>query len=227
MSIALPQDASGEGRAIPGQHDSRREDVLNVAAHLFAKEGYEATTVREIGNAVGMLSGSLYHYFKSKEELLFEILISSHDAMTALLDEHRLREGSPLERLRAFLEAHVMLSSGRLDYAAVFHTEFRNLTGERRDIIVQKRREYAAYLSQLIADARSDGLIRLEAVPEHAVSSFVLASLNTLHQWYKPNGPLTREQLAPLIASLIVNGLASDKVEEVAHGAHTMNRNVQ
>src|SRR5579862_6603420 len=109
---------------------ARRDQILAEAARLFARKGVAATTVREIGDAVGLLSGSLYHYFDSKESMVDEI-VSTY--LTDLLDSYEEVQAEHPDDPRANLEGNMRASFRAIethrDAAEIFHNDFNYLTG--------------------------------------------------------------------------------------------------
>src|SRR5271165_3831115 len=91
-----PSRLAGDGTSGPGRSD-RRSDVVQIAAELFAQKGFRATTVREIADAAGILSGSLYHHFDSKESIGEEILSSFINDVLADYRDAASSDGSPRE----------------------------------------------------------------------------------------------------------------------------------
>src|ERR1700744_4414098 len=90
---------------VAGQANSRRNELLGLAAALFAERGLRATTVRDIADGAGLLSGSLYHHFASKEEVVDELLRSFLDSLFTRYREIIDSEPNPLARLRGLFMA--------------------------------------------------------------------------------------------------------------------------
>lgn len=89
---------------------NRREEILKVAATLFANKGYESTSIREIGDAAGILSGSLYHHFKSKEEMLHDLLRPFVNRFVPLYEKVVAEGGEISETLRKLIDAGLRAS---------------------------------------------------------------------------------------------------------------------
>lgn len=185
----------------------RWRDILDAAAEVFASRGYEGTGVRDVADSVGMLSGSLYYYIHSKEDLLDAIISDFHRMGLAAIDEV-LSETHPdaLSRLRA-----VMVKSGTLNAqhparSAVFYNEFRHLSAERQEDIRNDRRRHQTRMIELIEQSQSDGTLSASLDPRlTAVSS--LSLLNATYTWYHETPDLTPEQLGIFQADLLLSGM--------------------
>jgi len=194
-------------RAEPRPADDRWPEILGATAEIFAAKGYERTTVRDIADALGMLSGSLYYYISTKEDLLFALVESFHargrEAM-AVLDA--AAGDDPVATLRAVVVRHVELNAESLVLTTVFQNEFRHLTGERREGIARTRREHEDRVTGLIHRGQERGALRGDVDARLAALS-VLAMLNATHTWFHPGRGLTPTGLGELQATLLLDGL--------------------
>jgi AcrR family transcriptional regulator len=128
---------------------ARREQILEQAARLFSRRGYHATSMRDIGEATGMLAGSLYAHIASKEELLYEIVMQAAEQFLGGLETVRSSDLGPEEKLRRAIRAHIEVVAGNVDEARVFHHEWKALTGNR---LAEARR--LRHRAGLLADLR-------------------------------------------------------------------------
>jgi TetR/AcrR family transcriptional regulator, cholesterol catabolism regulator len=179
---------------------SRREQILGAAASLFSERGYHATSMRDIGVAAGMLHGSLYAHIRTKEDLLYEIVLR---AAEQFLDGAEAAAGSeqPAEnRLRAAMRAHVRVVAEDVDAARVFHHEWRALSGERLQEVLGLRDRYEDLWDVIVGalpGRRPRKLTRL----------LVLSAANWVYTWYDPSGPLSPDQVADGFTDLLLRGL--------------------
>jgi AcrR family transcriptional regulator len=123
-------DTSGEALAdseAPSSGSGRREAIVAAAAELFARKGVASTTVRDIGRAVGMLSGSLYYYFDSKEAIVAEILFEYLRPMLDAFDEVVVKYDDPRQRLAELIRAECEATEGHESAAEIFSHEFKYL----------------------------------------------------------------------------------------------------
>lgn len=183
----------------------RREDVLAAAEKLFSDRGYEATSVRDIADALGLSPGSLYSHIETKEELLWEILTASADRFFAAVEPIAKSNVVTIEKLRKAIAAHVRVITDSAAAAAVFTTEWRHLAEPRRARFAQRRDDYEQMFRCMVHDAVREGLFG--DVDEKFATLLILSTMNWIYQWYRPNGPMTPEEIARKIADLLFNGL--------------------
>lgn len=187
----------------------RKEQILAVACRLFSTKGYHATTIRDISEASGILSGSLYAHIKSKEDLLFEITNFGADAFLGSLRPIVNGTGTAEEKLRQGLTAHIRVVADNLEAATVFFHEWKALSKERRTIIQEKRDAYEALWAQIL----EEGITRGEFNPPDPKFArlLTLSAANWLYQWYRPEGPMDPEEVADRLAINILAGLSNKK----------------
>ena len=171
--------------------DDRRRQLLDVAARLFAERGYQATTLRDIAAAAGILAGSVYHHFPSKADLFAEVHREGFGALIEAVSQAVAREHEPWARLEAAFAAHLeQLLSGQ---AIASLTNVAILTSDHGDLlrqIQQTRDRYEDLIRQLVADV---------PLPPHIDRSLLrlalLGALNWTSVWYRP-GKKTPAQIA-------------------------------
>ncbi len=193
----MPRRAAGE--------PPRKEQILAAAEKLFQERGYRATSVRDIGEAVGVRGASLYHHIGGKEELLWTIASRAADEFfAALRPVMAADEAAPL-KLRKAIIAHVGVITHNLDAAAVYFNEWRHLNKQRRDEFAKRRDEYEGLFRTLLNQGMREG--HFAALDERFAARFVLSALNWTYQWYRPEGPMKSEEIAATIADYLLNGL--------------------
>jgi AcrR family transcriptional regulator len=181
------------------------DNIIEVAGEIFRTRGYEATSIQEIADAVGLLKGSLYHYFSSKEEILYEVVKSVHVDGPALIARSDARTGPPEQRLREFLWDSVHYNAEHVTKAAVFYRDGHHLTGRRRQAIVDLRDRYQETLEQLLHACRGADLIPPEADTK-LLTLAALGLVNSLHVWYRPDGPWTPDAIADGFVEVLLGG---------------------
>jgi TetR/AcrR family transcriptional regulator, cholesterol catabolism regulator len=183
----------------------RREQVLEAAVALFSQKGYHGTTVRDIADESGMLSGSLYAHFGGKEEMLFAIVDKAASEFLAAIEPIVAGPGTAAEKLRAAMGAHLRVVANSLDAATIFLHEWKSLSPERQAVIKAKRRAYEAALAAIIHQGVASGELR--PVDEKFARLLVLSAVNWLYEWYDPAGPLGPEAVADKFVQLLLHGL--------------------
>jgi TetR/AcrR family transcriptional regulator, cholesterol catabolism regulator len=191
----------------PSAHALEREqEIYNVAAEIFQRKGYGATTLQDIADAVGLLKGSLYYYIDSKEDLLYEITRVIHLGAIMNLEAAEAVGGSPADRLRALIEGHLNSFNERQTWIRVFYTEYGHLTGPRRTEIMGIRRRYEQFVDGLLREGRADGTFCADLDPR-ILTNAILTMVNTAFLWYKPERDEPIETVARAYADFVMAGL--------------------
>src|SRR4030088_940990 len=112
----------------PSPPASRREELLELAATMFAERGLRATTVRDIADSAGILSGSLYHHFKSKEQMVEEVLRDFLDWLFDRYVEIVARESDPLERVKGLFMTSFEAIENRHAQVVIYQDEAKRLS---------------------------------------------------------------------------------------------------
>ncbi|MEU4667351.1 TetR/AcrR family transcriptional regulator [Amycolatopsis sp. NPDC023774] len=200
----------------PG-YEVKRQEIIDQAAALFAKQGYAATGIAEIGQVAGLAKGALYYYIGSKENLLVEIQdrvlrpLLTAARRIATLDE------DPVLRLRLLSETLLDIILARLDHIWVYEHDYRHLRGANRARLLRQRREFERIVLDLLTAAMASGAFR-RLDPRLAMLQF-LNLHNHTYQWARPGGPwdaafLSREYCATLISGFCSPGYDVADLEE-------------
>ena len=187
----------------PG-YEIKRQEIIDQAAELFAKQGYAATGIAEIGQVAGLAKGALYYYIGSKENLLVEIqdrvlrpLLTSARRIAALDED-------PVLRLRLLSQALLENILARLDHVWVYEHDHRHLRGTNRARLLRQRREFEKIIQDLLTAAMDDGSFR-KLDPRLAMLQF-LNMHNHTYQWVKPGGEWDAETLAREYCTTLIVG---------------------
>ena len=182
---------------------TRRDDLLDVAARLFAERGFHGTSMADLAEAMGLQKGSLYSLTTSKQELLATIArggaAAFHEALDRVPDD-----GLPLERVRAALRGHLATVAGQLDAATVFTREWRFLEEPERAAFRAERRRYEERWHALLRDAAERGALRADLDVDAAVL-LLLSAANWAYTWLRPG--VDTDELADRFFGIIVDGV--------------------
>ncbi|MFC9553494.1 TetR/AcrR family transcriptional regulator [Rhodococcus sp. NPDC056960] len=189
----------------------RRAELLDIAATLFAERGLRATTVRDIADAAGILSGSLYHHFDSKESMVDEILRGFLDD---LFSKYREIVASGLDS-RATLEALVTTSYEAIDAShsavAIYQDEVKHLVAnERFEYLSELNTEFRGLWMGVLEAGVKDGSFRADIDVELAFR-FLRDTAWVAVRWYRPGGTVTVDTVAKQYLSIVLDGLASPR----------------
>jgi TetR/AcrR family transcriptional regulator, cholesterol catabolism regulator len=183
-----------------------RGSILEEATRLFGAQGYTGTTMRDIATAVGVLPGSLYTHIDGKETLLLEIVEAGIDKFLALGYAAVAGPGSAEERLRTLIKGHVAIVAQNAERTLVVFHQWRYLTGDNLDRIVEKRRQYELIMTTVVEDGRRAGIFSPKLDLKTSVLG-LLGALNWTAEWYKTDGPDSGEEIGERLAEAIMLGL--------------------
>lgn len=173
--------------------ETARGRLLAAAARLFREKGYAGTTVRDIAGALGILSGSLFHHFRSKEDILFAMMEAVIAAMRRDLEAALATARSPQDRVRALIAVELAYLHGPAsDATSVLFHDWRALSPARQAPLLQGRDAYFALWHETLDEARVAGLTPLE--PE-ILRQLLHGALAWTSFWYRTDGGLTLDDL--------------------------------
>lgn len=180
-----------------------RDALVEAAAALFREKGYERTTVRDLAEAVGMQSGSLFYHFSSKSEILYEVMRRGIDDLTAAVRLELQACENPRDELIIMTRTHLrtLLSNTQASLASLLY-EWRSLPQEQRDKVVQLRDQYESLCREVMQRAMDGGLVR-QGDPKLLVRLW-LGAINWTSQWFSAEGGLGIDNLAEEIVDMIL-----------------------
>jgi AcrR family transcriptional regulator len=190
---------------------SRRDELLVLAATMFAERGLRATTVRDIADSAGILSGSLYHHFKSKEQMVEEVL---RDFLDWLFDRYQqviATEPNPLERLKGLFMASFEAIEDRHAQVVIYQDEAKRLSAlPQFDFVETRNKEQRKMWLDLLNEGVKQGYFRPD-IDVDVVYRFIRDTTWVSVRWYQPGGPLTAEEVGRQYLSIVLGGIAAAK----------------
>ncbi|WP_197708600.1 TetR/AcrR family transcriptional regulator [Pseudomonas sp. LFM046] len=182
--------------------ESARGKLLQTAAHLFRSKGYERTTVRDLASAVGIQSGSIFHHFKSKDEILRSVMEETILYNTALMRAALTEAGDVRERVLALIRCELQsIMGGTGEAMGVLVYEWRSLSEESQQYILQLRDSYEQIWLDVLGEARAEGYFTTDPF---ILRRFLTGALSWTTTWFRPEGPMSLDQLAEQALSLVL-----------------------
>jgi TetR/AcrR family transcriptional regulator, cholesterol catabolism regulator len=188
---------------------SRRDQLLAIAAGLFAEKGFKNTTVRDIADAAGILSGSLYHHFDSKESMVDEILQTFQTELFAAYDEVLASD----DDARTKIERAVRLSFEAIDRhrheVAIFQNEADYLGGFPRFAYLAERNAQSRNVwMTLLTEGVETGVLRAD-LDVTLTYRFIRDTVWVAVRWYRPDGSLSPDAIADQYLTILLDGIAN------------------
>lgn len=186
------------------EYSKIRLGILRKAAAQFAKKGYATTTIEDLANATGSSRGALYHYFDSKEAILYEIIVARVDVMTARIQAVIEKTDDPQERCRSVIRAIIELNTASPNESVVLMTDQQYLSRTERTDITRRQNVIVGLVTAVLKEA--DVSQRLNDANARAYVMTLFGMTNFIYTWYNRRGPLPPEDLADLVADLFLSG---------------------
>lgn len=183
------------------KNSKRRKELVAIAARLFCNQGYETTTVRMLADAMGIKSGSLFHHFNDKQEILYAVIESGMLHAIEIAKQALSTAKTPREKLLALAKAHLSTLLDDRDAHVVAIYEWRSLTQASRDLLVELRDAYEANWREVISECYDAGLLNGDQSLQRHLA---LGALNWTVQWYYPEGKLSPDELAEELVMMVL-----------------------
>jgi AcrR family transcriptional regulator len=209
----------------PADQSVNRDDILLAAADVLQRNGYEATTMKDIAAAVNLTAASLYHHFRNKDALLLAVLEAGLEQVIRQIEPIVHSSHSSDQKLRAIISKHVVSLTENTAVGAAMVFEIRSLMGvkpvsdsasradkqayaefiQRRDAFFARRDQFENLFRQVIREGIANGTFR--TVDVGIFTNTMLGAYNWVGVWYKPGGRLNGQQIADMMADSFLRAL--------------------
>ncbi|MFP5072842.1 TetR/AcrR family transcriptional regulator [Pseudonocardia nantongensis] len=191
----------------PSRADRQRSRVLAVAAEIFSRRGFRATSMNEIAAAVGLSKPTLYHYFHSKEELLVRLYSDVLDESLRMAREVVGAAPTPLAGVRELISSRVAYTCRNQALLKVCFEEEHELPAELAEQLLRRRHAF----EELVVATLEEHLAAHPAVelgmPSKVWVNMCLGAANWTYKWFRPSGPDDPERLGERIAAALTAGI--------------------
>ena len=187
--------------------DRRRAEILLQSAALFDEFGYNSTSMNDIADAVGVRKPTLYHYFDTKNEILYWL---HEEFINTLIEQHemRLADGVPADRMVVEIMADILaLMETHKGHVRTFFENHRELPERHRKSSLEKRNRYRKILEDSIEQGTRDGSFR--QVNPGLTALAIFGMVNWAYQWYRVGDSRTPGDIAAVFGDLVLNGLTA------------------
>jgi AcrR family transcriptional regulator len=175
------------------EEEDRRAFIYETAARIFHERGFDATSLNDVAEAVGVTKGGLYHYIDGKEGLLFAIMCFAMDIVEREIAAPARQVEDAEERLRLLVRNHARVILDKGQYMTILLDEHHGLTAAHHKTIARRRRKYYELVRETLEQLRDEG--KLADVDVSIAAMNLMGQLIWLAHWYDPAGRLSRESL--------------------------------
>jgi AcrR family transcriptional regulator len=203
--IKLQKDVEGDG-------DDRLKQIFFAAAQLFCEQGYDATTMSDIGDAIGVTKAAIYHFVPGgKQDLLFAIINYGMDSVEEVVIAPAKEIEDAEQRLRAILTNHATLvmrrsTKGGYNPVTVVTDEVASLSPAQRRKIDLRKRAYMDFVRATLRQLKDEGKFK-EEMDVTVVAFSLIGTIIWLGHWYRPDGRLSGDQVAEIICRMALGGI--------------------
>jgi AcrR family transcriptional regulator len=197
-------------------NNDRQAEIYRAAAQIILRKGYDATSVNDIANALGMTKAGLYHYISGKKELLFDIMNFGLDELDEEVAAPAREIHDAEERLRFMIASHAQLVTRGQGAITILVDEVTALTPAQGRKITRRKREYFDYMRGLLDELKREG--RLQDVDTTAATFCLLGMINWLSRWFRQGGELSAEEAASEIVKIALGGLLRPSTRAAKRG---------
>ncbi|MBM4341048.1 MAG: TetR/AcrR family transcriptional regulator [Deltaproteobacteria bacterium] len=189
----------------------KMQKIAKSAAKLFNEKGYLETSMDDISNAAQLSKGGIYHYFSSKNEILFFISANFMDLLLRGLEEELQKIEDCFSKLKYFISRHIKFYSQYLSEAKTVIHEAHLLPPDYFKVIADKERQYHQIVSDILFDY-FEGKIEKDRLK--AVAFILFGTCNGIYYWYNPKGSITPDNLSEIIGDILCVGLTGYKQQK-------------
>lgn len=200
----------GMARTQAEDYDERRGEIVEHAARLFARRGFHGASIADLADACGTSKSLLYHYYKSKEDILYDVM---HSHVRALLDAAEKVAAQPIgaaERLRAVTQAFMELYLGAADRQRVLLNELGHLRDNQRKTIVGIQRRLIEIIEEILIELRPP--LAGSSPLKRPAAMLYFGMINWMHTWLDPSGRAKPAKIADMGVSIFLDGITEASI---------------
>jgi AcrR family transcriptional regulator len=191
----------------PSRHDQKLEFILRTAARIFAEKSYHSTSMRDISRATNVSLAGLYHYCKSKEELLFLIQDNCFGRVLERLEKQLQEVDDPVAKLTVFIENHLSFFAANMAEMKVLSHEAESLRGDLHAHVSTRKDNYTK-LARKVLEEVQETTHNQQPVDLTVATYALFGMMNWIYNWYDPQGKQKVHDLAQHLTQLFLGGFA-------------------
>jgi AcrR family transcriptional regulator len=191
------------------RYDQKLEFILRSAARIFAEKSYHSTSMRDISRATNVSLAGLYHYCKSKQELLFLIQDNCFGRVLERLEQRLTEVDDPIAKLGIFIENHLSFFAANMAEMKVLSHEAESLGGDLYAHVSTRKDKYTRLARHILREVQ-DTQHSKDPIDLTVATYALFGMMNWIYNWYDPHGKLKVSDLADNVMKLFLNGFMSD-----------------
>jgi AcrR family transcriptional regulator len=192
-------------RTQAADYDERKEAIVEAAAALFAARGFNGASVADIADRCKTSKSLIYHYYQSKEDILYDVMISHVRALEEAAGDAMSGNAAPEQKLRDLTQLFMALYVGAADRHKVLLNDLDELPTPRRAEIVAVQRGLIGNVERLLTEI--EPALKKNPGAAFAAAMLFFGTINWTHTWFDPNGAISAEALADMAVDLTLGGL--------------------
>jgi len=188
------------------RYDQKLEFILRHAARIFAEKSYHSTSMRNISRDTGVSLAGLYHYCKSKEELLFLIQDNCFGRVIERLELRLADATEPAQRLRVFIDNHLAFFAANMAEMKVLSHEADSLAGDLHARVSGRKEKYTRLARKILSEVQQQPSARESPIDLTVATYALFGMMNWIYNWYNPRGKLAVADLVDNVTRLYLTG---------------------
>ena len=195
-----------KNRLLDGKKSEMIYRIGKAAAMLFHEKGYLETSMDEISNASGLSKGGVYHYFPSKNEILYFILMNHMDLILGNLEEDLKGIEGGFEKLQFVISRHIELFTKNIPESRVLLHEAYFHPGKYQKAIEEKEKKYFCIIEEILSSLLSQHVSKDQLT---TITFSLLGMSNWIYSWYNPKGPIKPKELSDIVTCIFLKGISA------------------
>jgi AcrR family transcriptional regulator len=187
----------------------KKQEILRSAAAVLAEKGYQGTTMEEVAAKLLMTKGSMYYYFKNKDDLLYQCHQMIMEISLERIEEVVNSDLDPVEKLRRAIKGHILLATSEKSMFMVMDKPNQNFSDVQLQEVLDLRKQYSKYFDSLIIEGIEKDVFN--QVDVKMVRLIILGALNWIQQWYVEGGPQSSEEISEAFANYLLKMVVKEK----------------
>ena len=198
---------------MPSRYDQKLEFILRTSAQIFAEKSYHSTSMRDISRATKVSLAGLYHYCKSKEELLFLIQDNCFGRVLERLEERLQGVRDPQQKLRILIENHLAFFAANMAEMKVLSHEADSLGGDLHLQVAGKKEKYTKLARRILAEVQQRKPKSENRIDLTVATYALFGMMNWIYNWYNPRGKISVANLVDNVMRLYLGGFLNQAAD--------------